>query len=171
MTDTPRAEEHPYDEPDQLRDQVRQLLRHPVLIVGALALGVLGGVEAHRVTGGEYTATGQLLVDAPSTTPFNSSVAAGKNINMQTEQQVASSLVVANAAAQSLDEPGLQGSQLQKRLTVANSPNTEILQLSYTDSDPAEAARRVNAVMAAYLGQRQATATADLKSITQGPAS
>jgi succinoglycan biosynthesis transport protein ExoP len=168
MTDTPRAEEHPYDEPDQLRDQVRQLLRHPVLIVGALALGVLGGVEAHRVTGGEYTATGQLLVDAPSTTPFNSSVAAGKNINMQTEQQVASSLVVANAAAQSLDEPGLQGSQLQKRLTVANSPNTEILQLSYTDSDPAEAARRVNAVMAAYLSQRQATATADLKSITQG---
>ncbi|QMU77841.1 lipopolysaccharide biosynthesis protein [Streptacidiphilus sp. PB12-B1b] len=168
MTDTPRAEEPPYDEPDQLRDQVRQLLRHPVLIVGALALGVLGGVEAHRATGDQYTASGQLLVDAPSTTPFNSSVAAGKNINMQTEQQVASSLVVADAAARALKEPGLQGSALQKRLTVAASPNTEILQLSYTDSDPVEAARRVNAVMSAYLSQRQATAAADLKGITAG---
>ena len=168
MNDAPRAEEHPYDEPDQLRDQVRQLLRHPVLIVGALALGVLGGVEAHHATGADYTASGQLLVDAPSTTPFDSSVAAGKNINMQTEQEVASSLVVADAAAKALDEPGLLGSDLQKKLTVSASPNTEILQLGYTDSSPAEAARRVNAVMAAYLSQRQASAAADLKAITNG---
>jgi succinoglycan biosynthesis transport protein ExoP len=168
MTDTPRAEEHPYDEPDQLRDQMRQLMRHPVLIVGALALGVLGGVEVHHATGAEYTASGQLLVDAPSTTPFNSSVAAGKNIDMQTEQEIASSLLVVDAAAKALDEPGLQGSDLQKKLTVSVSPNTEILQLGYTDSRPAEAARRLNAVMTAYLSQRQETAAAALKGITQG---
>jgi succinoglycan biosynthesis transport protein ExoP len=168
MNDAPPTEEHPYDEPDQLRDQLRQLLRHPVLIVGALALGVLGGVEVHRTTGAQYTASGQLLVDAPSTTPFNSSVAAGKNIDMQTEQQIASSQLVVDAAAKALAEPGLQGSDLQKHLTVAASPNTEILQFGYTDSRPAEAARRVNAVMAAYLGQRQATAETSLKSITAG---
>ena len=168
MNDTPPSTGHPYDEPDQLRDQLRQLFRHPVLIVGTLALGVLGGVEVHHATGGDYTASGQVLVDAPSTTPFDSSVAAGKNINMQTEQQVASSLAVANAAAQALKESAVTGADLQKNLTVSVSPNTEILLLSYTASNPVEAAKRVNAVMAAYLTQRQQTATQSLKTITNG---
>ena len=168
MNDTPPPTGQPYDEPDQLRDQLRQLFRHPVLIVGTLVLGVLGGVEVHHATGGDYTASGQLLVDAPSTTPFDSSVAAGKNINMQTEQQVASSLAVADAAARALKEPGVAGAELQKNLTVSVSPNTEILLLSYTASNPAEAAKRVNAIMAAYLTQRQQLAAQSLKTITDG---
>jgi len=168
MNDTPPSSGHPYDEPDQLRDQLRQLFRHPVLIVGTLALGVLGGVEVHHLTGGDYTASGQVLVDAPSTTPFDSSVAAGKNINMQTEQQVASSLAVADAAAVALKEPGVVGADLQKNLTVSVSPNTEILMLSYTAANPVEAAKRVNAVMAAYLSQRQQSTVQSLKAITNG---
>jgi polysaccharide biosynthesis transport protein len=168
MNDTPPPTGQPYDEPDQLRDQLRQLFRHPVLIIGTLALGVLGGVEVHHVTGGDYTASGQLLVDAPSTTPFDSSNVAGKNINMQTEQEVASSLAVADLAAASLKEPGVVGADLQKNLTVSVSPNTEILMLGYTASNPLEAAKRVNAVMAAYLSQRQRSATQSLKSITNG---
>lgn len=166
MTDSSRTDELAHDEPDQLRDQLRQLFRHRAVIAAGLLVGLCGGVMLHQLGSSRYVSSGSLLVRDVTISPFDPGVAADKQINMQTEIQVASSLTVADLAAAALKEPDVTGDDLQKDLGVSVSPDSEVLGFSYSSPSPAEAAKRVNALMSAYLTQRETGADASLKKIT-----
>ncbi|MER6917564.1 hypothetical protein ABT314_00505 [Streptomyces spiralis] len=51
-----------YDEPDQLRDQVRQLLTYRATITLAIAVGLLGGLLLALLRPDGYSATSDVLV-------------------------------------------------------------------------------------------------------------
>ncbi|MGY1456271.1 polysaccharide biosynthesis tyrosine autokinase [Streptomyces sp. SS8] len=143
-------------EPDQLRDQLRRLFRHRAVIAAGLLLGAACGGAVSTVGGADYTATGEVVVQAISTAPFEAGgVSADKQISMGTERQVARSATVAGRAAEKLGE-GADPAQLQRGLRVSNPPDTHILEFEYTADSPRAAAERVNAFVRAYLDHREA---------------
>ncbi|MFD7920893.1 lipopolysaccharide biosynthesis protein [Streptomyces sp. NPDC059740] len=149
------ATEDHFEEPDQLRDQVRQLLRYRSLILVGLVLGLLGGVAVDLLTGDRYTATGEVVVQAISTAPFEAEgLSADKQVSMATERQIAQSAAVAGRAANALHLT-LPVADIQRDLQVSNPPQTQTLQFDYTATTPREAARRVNAFVAAYFAYRE----------------
>ena len=87
--------------------------------------------------------------------------------NMETEQQVAKSLVVAQLAAKSLNL-SLTSDQIQqlllKNLRVTSTANTEILDITYTARSPSLASSRAGAFADAYLQFRRDQVVNDLTS-------
>lgn len=167
MTVPSPAEELSRDEPDQLRDQLRQLFRHRLVIAAGLVAGLCGGALLAAAGGNTYEADGTVVVYDVTSSAFDSQVGVDSAINMQTEIQVASSPTVTDAAAQALKEPDLTGSALKHDLVVSVAPDSQVLDFAYTGPGAAESARRANALMQAYLTQRQATAKASLKQTVQ----
>ncbi|MFF2650220.1 lipopolysaccharide biosynthesis protein [Streptomyces sp. NPDC058045] len=140
------------DEPEQLRDQFRQLLRYRWLIGGGVAVGLIGGAWLGITGADSYAATSEVVLRAPTNDPFNPSVAVDKSTNMGSERQTAlSSSVTAHAAKQL----GVRSGELRSGLQVTNPPQTMVLRFTYTGSSPGESARRANAVTQAYLDVRK----------------
>ncbi len=150
MTDT-HAPDRGDDEPDQLRDQFRHLLRYRWLIAGGIGVGLLGGAWLGVQSADSYTATSDIVLRAPTNDPFDPALSADKTINMGSERQTALSSSVAGVAARKL---GVGATALQRGLQVTNPPQTLVLHLAYTAGSPGEAARRANALTAAYLDLR-----------------
>ncbi|KRV46675.1 lipopolysaccharide biosynthesis protein [Wenjunlia vitaminophila] len=144
-----------YEEPDQLRDQLRQLLRYRGLVVLGLLLGLLGA-GAVSVTGSDdYTSTGEVVVQAISTAPFETGgVSADKQLSMGTEKRIAQSATVASRAARRLGG-GERPAALRRGLRVSNPPDTQTLRFEYTASSPERAAELVNAFVDSYLEYRE----------------
>lgn len=142
------------DEPDLLRDQFRQLLRYPRLIAGGVLLGLLGGAWLGYSTSDTYVATSDAVVRAAIEDPFNPAIAADKILDMNTERQAATSRRTAERAAEEL---GFQGDAdaLLEGLQVTNPPQSQVLSFSYTSDDPQVSARRANALVKAYLDDRE----------------
>ncbi|MEU0375313.1 lipopolysaccharide biosynthesis protein [Streptomyces sp. NPDC006283] len=146
-------------EPDQIRDQLRRLFRYRAFLVLSLFLGLLGGAAVSVLGGATYTATGEVVVHAIRTAPFEASgVSADKQISMGTERQIAQSASVAAGAAKALDD-GTALATLQRDLRVSNPPETQTLIFEYSADSADRAAVLVNAFVGAYLDYRQAAAT------------
>ncbi|MFF6976958.1 hypothetical protein ACFZAV_04215 [Streptomyces sp. NPDC008343] len=143
-----------YDDPDELRDQVRLLLRYRATIVLGVVLGLLGGLLLALLSSGSYTSTGEVLVRARSD-PFSTiGVGADSQVSMGTERQIALSATVAARAATELRyEPGAD--PLLADLRVTNLPDTQVLRFEYTAGTAQRAARVTNAFARAYLADRQ----------------
>ncbi|GAA2306211.1 lipopolysaccharide biosynthesis protein [Streptomyces caniferus] len=147
--------DEPAEEPDQIRDQLRQLFRYRALLVLGLVLGLLGGGAVSLLGGSTYTATGEVVVHAISTAPFEAGgVSADKQISMGTERQIAQSASVASAAAKSL-RIGTDPATLQRDLRVSNPPETQTLMFEYSADSADRASSLVNAFVHAYLDYRQ----------------
>ncbi|WP_228978781.1 lipopolysaccharide biosynthesis protein [Streptomyces sp. DH12] len=142
------------DEPDLLRDQFRQLLRYPRLMAAGVLLGLLGGAWLGYSTSDTYVATSDVVLRVPMEDPFNPTIAVEKTLDMNTERQAATSRRIAGRAAEDLGYEG-EAAGLVSGLQVTNPPKSQVLRFSYTDEDPAESARRANALVAAYLADRQ----------------
>ncbi|WP_407554870.1 lipopolysaccharide biosynthesis protein [Streptomyces sp. Pv4-95] len=151
--------DEPSEEPDQLRDQLRQLFRYRALLLLGLVLGMLGGAAVSLFGGSTYTATGEVVVHAISTAPFEAGgVSVDKQISMGTERQIAQSASVAAAAAKALGDSA-EPAVLQRDLRVSNPPETQTLMFEYSADSPRRAAALVNAFVHAYLDYRQNAAT------------
>ena len=151
--------DEPSEEPDQLRDQLRQLFRYRALLLLGLVLGMLGGGAVSLFGGSTYTATGEVVVHAISTAPFEAGgVSVDKQISMGTERQIAQSASVAAAAAKALGDSA-EPAVLQRDLRVSNPPETQTLMFEYSADSPRRAAALVNAFVHAYLDYRQNAAT------------
>lgn len=151
----PTRFEDAYEEPDQLRDQLRQLFRYRLFIVLGVALGLLGGAALNVVGSDSYTSTGEVIVQPISIDPFESGgVSADKQLSMGTEKQIAQSATVASRAAKALGEH-IKPARLQRDLRVSNPPDTQTLRFEYTANDPDRAAELVNAFVRAYLDYRE----------------
>ncbi|MEJ8670676.1 hypothetical protein WKI71_26525 [Streptomyces sp. MS1.AVA.1] len=143
-----------YDDPDELRDQVRLLLRYRATIVLGVVLGLLGGLLLALLSSGSYTSAGEVLVRARSD-PFSTiGVGADSQVSMGTERQIAlSANVAARAATELRYEPGADA--LLADLRVTNLPDTQVLRFEYTAGTAQRAARVTNAFARAYLADRQ----------------
>lgn len=142
------------DEPDLLRDQFRQLLRYPRLIAGGVLLGLLGGAWLGYSTSDTYVATSDVVLRAATEDPFNPSIAVEKTLDMNTERQAATSRRTAEKAAEKLAYDG-DPAGLLNELQVTNPPKSLVLRFSYTSDNPGISAQRANALVDAYLADRQ----------------
>ncbi|GHH19526.1 hypothetical protein [Streptomyces lanatus] len=151
---SPAGFDDQYDDPDELRDQVRLLLRYRATIVLGVLLGLLGGLLLVLLRAGSYTSTGEVLVRARSD-PFSTiGVGADSQVSMGTERQIALSATVAARAAKELrHRPGADA--LPADLRVTNIPDTQVLRFEYTAGTAERAARVTNAFARAYLADRQ----------------
>ncbi|MFJ8634568.1 hypothetical protein [Streptomyces sp. NPDC093568] len=156
-----------YDDPDQLRDQVRLMLRYRATIVLGVVLGLLGGAFLVLLSAGNYTSTSEVLVRS-RTDPFSTfGVAADNQVSMGTEQQIALSATVANRAAKALHQPR-RADALLRDLRVTNAKDTQVLRFEYTAGTAQRAARVTNAFAQAYLADRQNRSKDMVKRMTAG---
>ena len=153
------------EEPDLVREQVRQIVRYRGLIVAGLVVGLAGG--AYLVVGGAdtYSASSEVMVRAATADPFAAGTTPDKGIDIGTERQTAMSSSVTEGAAKKLKVPART---LQKCLQVTNPPNTLVLRFTCSAGTAKNAAVWVNAVTASYLGDREAQTKKTIKKMISG---
>ncbi|MEV6653442.1 hypothetical protein [Streptomyces sp. NPDC051219] len=156
-----------YNEPDQLRDQVRRLLRYRAIIALGAALGLLCGVLLALLRVDQYISTGEVVVRSTADPFSNISVSIDHQLSMPTERQVALSATVADRAAKTLGEPAARTDALQSSLRVVNPPDTQVLRFQYTAGSPKRAARAANAFVEAYLADRKDRTDAKVERMTR----
>ncbi|WP_147942603.1 MULTISPECIES: YveK family protein [Microbispora] len=130
------------------------LRRRRLVAVICLLAGVGGGTAALVLTPPRYTATAQVQVTATGAQEqFNVPNSRQREIlNLDTESQIARSAVVSTLAAAILKYPDPE--ELRERLTVDVPPNSAVLSISYSASDPRAAAAGAQAYAEAYLRNR-----------------
>ena len=149
----------------QLHMYLRVLRRYARSIFAmTAAVMVVAGVVSFRLPS-TYFSEAKILVkpvSLESNQPGNVTAP-----NMETEQQVAKSLVVAQLAAKSLNlslTPDQIQQLLLKNLRVTSTANTEILDITYTAKSPSLARSRAGAFSDAYLQFRRDQVVNDLTS-------
>ncbi|CAM5644638.1 hypothetical protein [Streptomyces canarius] len=157
-----------YDEPDQLRDQLRRLLCHRVVIALGIVLGLLGGAALALSRAHTYTSTSDVLVRSTAD-PFGTvSVAADNQVSMGTEQQIAASTAVAVRAARLMGQADGKAAALEDALRITNQAKSQVLRFEFTARTPKRAARGANAFAEAYLADRKARNQAAVQRATRG---
>ncbi|MGI5154499.1 hypothetical protein [Microbispora sp. CA-102843] len=128
--------------------------RRRLVATACLLAGVGGGAAALAVTPERYTAVAQVQVLATGAQEqFNvPSSRQRETLNLDTESQVARSAVVSALAAAILKNPDPE--ELREHVTVDVPPNSAILSISYSASDPRAAAAGAQAYADAYLRNR-----------------
>ena len=133
----------------------RAVRHHLFLVLVLLALGGVAGWLYADSTVTTYTSTTRVLVNPSVGNPYAptpSSVRQDEATSLQTEAAVARSTEVLAEVADAGWATSASG--LQRGLQVAVPPNTQILEISYTATDPAVAQDVADAVAAAYLDNR-----------------
>ncbi|MFF3935490.1 hypothetical protein [Streptomyces phaeofaciens] len=156
-----------YDEPDQLRDQLRRILRHRVLIALGILLGVFGGLALAQQRAHTYTATSEVLVRSTFDQFGAVGVSADNQVSMTTEQQIAGSAAVALRAVRALGRPDGQANDYAARVRVTNPQKSQVLRFEFTAAGPERSARGANAFAEAYLADRKSRSQATVLRATQ----
>jgi capsular exopolysaccharide synthesis family protein len=162
-----QASPSPADEVVDLREYVAVLRRRIWLILGVTIVfaGLAGAYSFTRTP--MYTARATVLVQ-PETS--SSQFRPDQLVSLDTEARIAKSAPVAQIA---LDEQGSGVPLLEflKRVDVQTTPDTLVLDIFFTDTDPQRAADGANAVAAAYLEYKRQrsidAAAAERQGITQ----
>ncbi|MGV9252245.1 lipopolysaccharide biosynthesis protein [Streptomyces sp. NPDC003697] len=166
MSDEARGQQ---DEPELLRDQVQQVLRHRVLVAGGLLAGLLAGCWFAFGTAPAYESSSEVLVRAAIVNPYAANgTSADKQVDIGSERQTAAGNTVAARAAERLGRGPADVGELQRHLQVTNPPNTLVLKFSYVASTPKAAARGANAFAQAYLDHRQKQTAGTVATMVQG---
>lgn len=145
----------PQDDPDLLRDQLRQLLNYKWIIALCLIAGLAGGSALSLLMRDSYAAVSEVTLRSPTVDPFAAGAAAAeRQISIGTERQTAASNSVARLAAKKLGS-AVPLKDLQSGLRVTNPPDTLVLRFTYSAYDPRTAAERCNAFTEAFLERRR----------------
>jgi capsular exopolysaccharide synthesis family protein len=134
-----------------LRDYLAVLRRRALVIVILASLGLGLALGYSKLQTPLYTATAHVLINPP---PGGTSQNLNNVISVDTEAQVARSAPIAIAAAADIGTE-LIPTQLLKHVSVKSTPNTFVLDISYWDPDPTQAALGANAFAKAYLDNRK----------------
>jgi succinoglycan biosynthesis transport protein ExoP len=134
---------------------VRAVRHHWAVVLVCLALGALAGWAYGQSVPATYTSSARVLVNPSAGNPFAptpASVRQEELTSLETEAQVARSAeVLRDVAGRS---PDLTTAQLERRVQVTVPPNTQVLEISYSATDPVVARQVSNAVAKAYLANR-----------------
>ncbi|MEV4455372.1 hypothetical protein [Microbispora sp. NPDC049633] len=128
--------------------------RRRLVAAVCLLAGVGGGAAALALTPERYTAVAQVQV-LPTGAQEQLNVPNARQreaLNLDTESQVARSAVVSARAAETLKNPDPE--ELREHVTVDVPPNSAILSISFSASDPQAAAAGAQAYAEAYLRNR-----------------
>lgn len=128
--------------------------RWTVLVGTVLVMGIAIGFSAMQTP--KYTATARVLVEIPLL-----ETGVPQLVNLETERQLVDSQTVAAIASEEL---GVEGTEedLLRGLTVTAPPEAEVLEISYTSTDPAFARDATNAFAEAYIAFKRNRQTASL---------
>jgi succinoglycan biosynthesis transport protein ExoP len=133
----------------------RAVRHHLVVVIVCVALGdVLGALYAASVPT-TYTSTARVLVNPSVGNPYAptpASVRQDELTSLETEAQVARSAEVLDTVAD--QGPALATSALERGVQVTVPANTQILEISYSATDPVVAQQVADAVASAYLDNR-----------------
>ena len=139
----------------------QQILRHALarrwtsIVAGTVAGLVLGVVAAFGVPA-THTATVSMTVTSPTITPAPAVRASLSNTtDMVTEQGIAKSATVLDAAAEKLGG-GVTASELRSNMDVSGDTNGTIVKIEYSAPTRAEAVAAADAIAEFYLQQRTA---------------
>lgn len=164
MTDELRYTQ-PQDDPDLLRDQLRQLLNYKWLIALCLVVGLTGGTALSLLMRDTYAAVSEVTLRSPTADPFAAGAAAAeRQISIGTERQTAASNSVARLAKKKLASTETL-KDLQSGLRVTNPPDTLVLRFTYSAYAPRTAAERCNAFTEAFLERRRKETEAHIKTM------
>ncbi|MFI1166636.1 lipopolysaccharide biosynthesis protein [Streptomyces sp. NPDC020801] len=166
MNEEARAQQ---DEPELLRDQVQQVLRHRVLVAGGLLAGLLAGTWFAVGSAPTYESSSEVLVRAATINPYAATgISVDKQINIGSERQTAAGNAVAGRAAQRLGRSASDIGDLQSHLQVTNPPDTLVLKFSYVAGTPKTAAEGANAFAGAYLDYREKQTAGTVAKMVKG---
>lgn len=113
-----------------------------------------------------YTSTAKVQVKPPTANQYLQNVPVASIVSMDTERQVAASTKVAELAAERL-ETDRSTEDLLEHLDVSVPTNTQILEISFSDPDPATAQAGAQAFAQAYLDFKVAQATQAFASVEE----
>jgi capsular exopolysaccharide synthesis family protein len=154
MTTDPRSG------PPELREYLAVLWRRRWYIATALAIVLAAAAFYTATVAPTYTAQAKVLVQTPQST--GGEVAPDATTDMETERELVESLTVARGVVKALDFRG-DASGLLRYVTTSVSPDTQLLVISFTASDPRVARAGAQAFAEEYLAQRKARFEADIK--------
>ena len=132
----------------------RAVRHHLAVVIVYLAVGVLAGWLYAASMPTTYTSTTRVLVNPSVGNPFvptPSSVRQDELTSLETEAQVAHSAEVLGTVAEG---SSLTIGELERGLQVTVPPNTQIVEITYSASDPVAARQIADAVANAYLANR-----------------
>jgi Mrp family chromosome partitioning ATPase len=151
-----------------VRDQLAVLARRWRLIVALVIVGGLASGLYISTKSTTYSSSAQVQVKPVTTSQFAAqNTPLFNSVSMPTEQRLASSLGVADRAADLLGG-GITGAQAESHLTVTVPASTLILQFGYSAATPHAAQAGANAFARAYLASRRATNQAAVAATRKG---
>jgi capsular exopolysaccharide synthesis family protein len=122
-----------------------------IFILTALALGAAIGYSVVQTP--TYTAKAEVLVQAPMGFS-NTNLRLDQVISLDTEARLVRSAPIAETAKATLGSP-LSITQLLKHVSVQTTPETFVLDITYWDQKPSQAALGANAFAKAYLDYKR----------------
>lgn len=150
----------------RLRDVLATIRRRKWSVLGVtlVVTALAAGYSFTRTP--SYTSTAEVLVRPTLTSPVNT--VSNKNLSLQTEARIVTSNSVATRASAALGRPQADATQLLQHVSVTVPAETEVLQITYSDTDPARARRGAEAFANAYLDFKSGEADAAVRRYTDG---
>jgi capsular exopolysaccharide synthesis family protein len=146
----------PSDRPTVTLHDVMTTLRRQRWSVLGVTLVVTMLAAAYSLTRTPtYTSTAEVLARSTLTSPFDSNA---PDVNLQTESRVVTSTAVAEIARTLLNSSA-RPEQLLDRVSVTVPPEAEVMEVTFSDTDPASAKAGAEAFAEAYLQFRSQQAT------------
>lgn len=158
-------------QPAQRTDLAAKVRRHWPIVAATAILGVVLGVVGAIAIPATYAAQTTVSVNPMNTDPLLSTESS-QTVNMATEQQLARSRDVAEAAAIDLaPRYSFTGQEIQDALAVSSPDQSLVLTIEFTGATPQEAAAGADAVGEAYLAERRVDASAELERLAASASS
>jgi succinoglycan biosynthesis transport protein ExoP len=146
----------------------RILLSRKRLILITLAIALSAAVAINLFAPRRYVATVALVVDARGNDPLRegpaqpqplvsylvtqSEIISSRNVAVKVARKLAGDSTPGETATDAIDAATLaRASALMRSLDVKTAPNSNVIHVSYSADDPAEAARTANAFAASYI--------------------
>ncbi|MEX0753628.1 MAG: polysaccharide biosynthesis tyrosine autokinase [Actinomycetota bacterium] len=149
-----------------LRELVGVLRKHRPSILLITGVTVIAALFLSFRQTPIYDSTAQVLVKPTNANQVLAGVPAASLISMDTERGIAESSAVANIAAGELGS--IDAAQLQEATDVTVPTNTQFLDITFSDPDPAQAQAGAQAIAVSYLGYREEQAIEDAATAAQG---
>ncbi len=150
------------------RDYGDVMRRRWWIVVAGAVLGLLVAMVATKLLPKSYTSpTSVLVLSTPVPDAQIANSRTSSDINLDTESQLVLSMDVA-AAAGKLLHSSQSPRDLATNVTVTVPPNTQVLQISYSDNTARKAQQGSHAFALAYLANRQALSKAALDAQIKG---
>lgn len=140
----------------RLEDYLAAVRRHKALVVAITLAGLLASLFYIRSQEKTYTAAAVVSLTASPVGATSNGVLVVPNLDK--ERQLVQSVQVATLVADDLEGPPVAPQTLLASLSTSFTPDSEVLEIRFTDGDPARAQAVVNEFATQYVSLREGAA-------------